>query len=405
MQYHSDQSNNTLRNSVIKKGLSILLLYSQIQNKSKLSDQLDPYIYFVSQELKPLQNLIPDSFNLSSDIINPILDDSIQSKDIKVPNGLTSKSVLIVRTVRTNPSDKDILGDWLISKKNAKNIKLVIGVAGYVNDSKKYVKAISVKDFEVIDDKRIRFKSDNEEKYDVSNTNLLDLLKNITGYKTDDSGIKEQVEYIINQTDWKGINPTVYLSHLEYMLYQHNIYQTFEDEFSQKIIEYNARNSNQNSDNLQVVKELNENTPNGQFRIRFRSKKIDSFLSEHFNENRLDISNKENLKMTYESSSYWYEIISDNQHNTINFASVFFLNKASNDTDVIKNFYNYKTAKTPEEMVTPFVADDKKKNGYIITIDELSKNDIKDQESLTRFFTNIFNEIDKDIEFVEKITK
>lgn len=396
-EYHLDESSSAFRNSVIRNGISILLSYSRVYNKDKLDEnnEIYPYIYFVSKELRPLQNFIPDFFNFS-DIINSILDDDDQSEDIKTTNRLSAKNVLIVRTVRTDPSDNDILGDWLISKRNAKNIKYVIGVFGHVNTSKNYIKAIPVETFDVIDNKRIRFKPKAESDF-FNSEELLHLLKDIDGNEKTTSNIKTLVEDIIAKTYWKGINPTVFLSHLEYLLSQLKMYKAFEDGFLQKISEYNTQNKDSNGANLQFSKDFSKTDSPVFFRIRFRSEKLDTALPE------------KNQQSTYNDYSHWYEIISDNNHDEFIFASVFFANKtAENNSDAnqifdnkqLNEFYNYKKS---GKKVKPFEADDENKNGYIIEVGKLSQSEVTDtdKEPLNSFIASIFKAIEEDIKFFD----
>ena len=198
-------------------------------------------------------------------------------------------------------------------------------------------------------------------------------------------------------SNWNAINPIVYLPHLEYIFFQQIIYQTFEYEFSKKITENNTIKTDSDYTKLQIFEKFSELRANGFFRIRFRSNKLDRLLGDN--------SNEDNQTLAYTGYSHWYEIISDNQHDTIDFASVFFANKTtaeSNNSNKIFNeerlekFYLHK--KTKNE-ITFFQPDDKNKSGYIIKVDRLSKSEVTDKESLNKFITNIFKSIERDIKY------
>lgn len=205
------------QNKMLAKGISLLTLYSKIQNSSpKIKKDLFPYIYLICQKLKPFAGSVPEAFGLSQ-IFDDILDENDSSSNT-AKAVLSTSNILLIRTTRDPASDADILGNWIISSKKAEEIKYIIGVSGYVNSAKKYIKTLRVESFTIIDDKRIKFKKsfkpNNEDR-------LLRLLKNVTGETDPTSTIETLIEDLIDQTDWKGINPTVYLSHLEALYKEH----------------------------------------------------------------------------------------------------------------------------------------------------------------------------------------
>lgn len=125
---------------------------------------------------------------------------------------LDSSEILIVRTTSKDGGNERILGDWKLSFGNAKNIKYIVGVVGFVNSKKTFNKVIHVSGVKQVSESRVRFIAD---KSDDSTSSVTELLNEILD-PTNNSYTKEQaIEKIIEATEWKGINPTVYVSHLE----------------------------------------------------------------------------------------------------------------------------------------------------------------------------------------------
>ncbi|QEA58926.1 hypothetical protein FGL74_03980 [Leuconostoc koreense] len=401
-------------NDLVQHGICILLKINNIKKNSRDTNDVDDYSGLITEFLSNYKDVITADFPILSVFFEPYdtIDtnrntDSYIDQDSNISStkdsinpydnvltfliGSDPSNVLFVRTLDTYGSIERIVGDWKMSSSRAKNIKYIIGVTGNAYGTKTYLKTVKVSGFNTVGD-RIRFKYENI------------LLDNTT--ESNDAHTAEMSKYVSELvSNWKAINPIVYLSHLGYLFSQQIIYQTFEDEFSQKINEYNTIKKDSGCTKLQIFKEFSELRTNGFFRIRFRSNKLDSALSVS------DKSGEREQHLAYNDYSHWYEIISDNNLKTINFSSVFFTHMATDNNGDAKQFFDNKQLnefydyKQTEKVVTPFVANDKKKIGYIITIDELSKSEINNQESLTHFFTNVFNEIDKDLEFVKHNTK
>lgn len=385
-------------NDMLKSGIRILFKINALQgdfSKNSDSDDIDKYSELVIHFLSNYKQLITDDFPILNSLFDKFAEqtndpeDQTKPSNVDLPkeiikmlsnsNDINTSNVLIVRTLDVNGATDKIIGDWKMSSSKAKNIKYVIGVTGNAYGLKKYLKSVKVSGFVNVGD-RIRFKTD-----DV-------LLDNTIKADKFTEKMSDRVSQLVS--NWNAINPIVYMSHLEYLLFQHHTYKTFKDEFSQKINEYNK----QSKDNaLKIIKDFSKTTLPSFFRIRFRSKKLDAVLPDKFDE-----------KKAYNDYSHWYEIISDNNLNTINFASVFFTNKATEnngdtnqifDDPKINKFYMDK--KSTSKPVTPFKADDENKNGYIIEVDTLPKSKVTDKESLNNFITNIFKAIEEDIKFCE----
>lgn len=134
---------------------------------------------------------------------NPDINDASADNDINI----NPEQILLVRKVVTSPYDFD--GSWRINWNRAEKIKYVVGVQGYVNTSKKYLGIIDVKNIEQVED-RVKFigpklNSDSPEYKSIGM-----MLQKSLGSDSDDT--KTLIENLVEQ--WKGINPTVYVSHL-----------------------------------------------------------------------------------------------------------------------------------------------------------------------------------------------
>ncbi len=147
-------------------------------------------------------------------------DSNFTNQNKNFTNQNKREEILIVRTVRTS-SLPDFMGDWKISADRASSVGYVIGIQGYVNQKEKEYKGIKAVDKETLtEDGRIKFI---EKTNAVDETKILSKIKNnisdkLTGDKKiaveSCTSIEEIVNLLISETGWKGINPTVYMSHL-----------------------------------------------------------------------------------------------------------------------------------------------------------------------------------------------
>ncbi|WP_308533767.1 hypothetical protein [uncultured Leuconostoc sp.] len=394
--------------TLVQHGISILLKINNIKKNSRNTEDMDDYAYLMAQLLSDYKDIVIADFTILSSFFDTLATDkntdsyinqnsNIRSNkdpkdtDPSAPTkfilnnlkGSDSSNIMIIRTLDTSGSREKIVGNWKMSFSRAKNIKYIIAVTGNAYGTKTYLKTVKVSGFSTVGD-RIRFKYE-----DI----LLDNI--INSNDTTTAEMSKWVSKLVS--NWNAINPIVYLPHLEYIFFQQIIYQTFEYEFSKKITENNTIKTDSDYTKLQIFEKFSELRANGFFRIRFRSNKLDRLLGDN--------SNEDNQTLAYTGYSHWYEIISDNQHDTIDFASVFFANKTtaeSNNSNKIFNeerlekFYLHK--KTKNE-ITFFQPDDKNKSGYIIKVDRLSKSEVTDKESLNKFITNIFKSIERDIKY------
>ncbi|CAK1226360.1 hypothetical protein [Fructobacillus tropaeoli] len=123
---------------------------------------------------------------------------------------ILGNEVLIVRTVKTSYYS-DFSGDWRINYDRARNIKYVIGVLGYVKTAKTYRGIIKVDGVEKIDD-RVRFNGNELTPDSEDYREIQKRIQSILNVK-EQLSMGELVEKLVE--NWNGINPTVYLSHLE----------------------------------------------------------------------------------------------------------------------------------------------------------------------------------------------
>lgn len=241
----------------LSQGISLLITFEKIIKEYDIndSDSLNIYMTLVADKMSSERKNFEDEFALdttldtimkgnqqrplvgkvtkmnfivwikskicSSDNIkgNPVIYDDQNTKDnISVNN--KREEILIVRTVPTS-SFPDFMGDWKISANRASSVGYVIGVEGYVNqDEKKYL-GVKAVDREVLtEDGRIKFieKTDKDDENTILNKIKEDISDNLVDNKNDElnsiTNLKEIVNFLISETGWKGINPTVYMSHL-----------------------------------------------------------------------------------------------------------------------------------------------------------------------------------------------
>lgn len=126
---------------------------------------------------------------------------------------IKSSEVLIVRTIPTSKKP-DYLGNWLINFDKAKNIKYLIGVSGYVNQPKEFGEIIKVNKRKIVDG-RVRFSGRKLKSNNKYYKGILETLRNINNDNSENDNMSKVVEELLK--NWKGINPTLYLTHLAYL--------------------------------------------------------------------------------------------------------------------------------------------------------------------------------------------